>query len=90
MNNKIHGEYNAIKPRTIKPIFIRAIEYLGQLQIDVRGSETIPDYFKSQIDQSRNSKEIGRKIQQTYKNLHERLQKRRKSRVRGDNTRLKV
>jgi hypothetical protein len=26
MNNKIHDEY-PIKPRTIKPIFIRAIEY---------------------------------------------------------------
>jgi hypothetical protein len=46
MKNKIHGEY-ATNPRTIKPIFIRAIEYLGQLQIDVRGSEKIPDYFKS-------------------------------------------
>jgi hypothetical protein len=33
MNIKIHDEY-ATKPRTIKSIFIRAIEYLGQLQID--------------------------------------------------------
>jgi hypothetical protein len=34
MNNKKHDEY-ATKPRTIKPIFIiRAIEYLGQLQIE--------------------------------------------------------
>jgi hypothetical protein len=35
MNNKIHDEY-ATKPKTIKPIFIRAIEYLGQLQIESR------------------------------------------------------
>jgi CTP synthase (UTP-ammonia lyase) len=35
MNNKIHDEY-ATKPRAVKPIFIRAIEYLGQLQMDVR------------------------------------------------------
>jgi CTP synthase (UTP-ammonia lyase) len=41
INNKIHDEY-ATKPRTIKPIFIRAIEYLGQLQIDVRRIETTP------------------------------------------------
>jgi hypothetical protein len=40
-NNKIHEEY-ATKPRTIKPIFIRAIEYLGQLQIDERRIETTP------------------------------------------------
>jgi CTP synthase (UTP-ammonia lyase) len=34
INNKIHDEY-ATKPRTTKPIFIRAIE----LQIDVRRIE---------------------------------------------------
>jgi hypothetical protein len=45
MNNKIHDEY-ATKPRTIKPIFIRAIEYLGQLQIDVRRIETTPYYLR--------------------------------------------
>jgi hypothetical protein len=44
----------------IKPIFIRAIEYLGQLQIDVRRIETTPTYLRTpwmksryeQIDQS--------------------------------------
>jgi hypothetical protein len=59
MNNKIHDEY-ATKPRTIKPIFIRAIEHLGQLQIDVRRIETKPYYLRppwrknryEQIDQS--------------------------------------
>jgi hypothetical protein len=54
MNNKIHNEY------AIKPIFIRAIEYLGQLQINVRRIETKPYYLRlpwrknryEQIDQS--------------------------------------
>jgi hypothetical protein len=46
MNNKIHDEY-ATKPKTIKPIFIRAIEILGQLQIDVRRPETTPSYLRS-------------------------------------------
>jgi hypothetical protein len=45
MNNKIHDEY-ATKPRTIKPIFIRKIEYLGRLQIDVRRIETTPYYLR--------------------------------------------
>jgi hypothetical protein len=45
MNNKIHDEY-ATKPRTIKPIFIRATEYLDQLQIDVKRVETIPYYLR--------------------------------------------
>jgi hypothetical protein len=45
MNNKIHDEY-ATKPRTIKSIFIRAIEYLGKLQIDVRRIETTPYYLR--------------------------------------------
>jgi hypothetical protein len=59
MNNKIHDEY-ATNPRTIKPLFIGAIEYLGQLQIDVRRIETTPFYLRppwrknryEQIDQS--------------------------------------
>jgi hypothetical protein len=46
MNNKIHDKY-ATKPRTIKPIFIIAIEYLGQLQIDVRRIETTPYYLRT-------------------------------------------
>jgi hypothetical protein len=58
-NNKIHEKY-ATKPRKIKPIFIRAIKYLGQLQIDVRRNETSPYYLRppwrknryEQIDQS--------------------------------------
>jgi hypothetical protein len=111
MNNKIHDEY-ATKPRAIKPIFIRAIEYLGQRQIDVRRIETKPyylnhpggktdtnkptnSYVQSQKDQEhqitrRNSKDTGRKIQRTYKNLHGRLQNRQKSWVRDDNTRPKA
>jgi hypothetical protein len=55
MNNKIHDEY------ATKPIFIRAIEYLGQLQIDVRRIKTTPYHLRpptplekryEQIDQS--------------------------------------
>jgi hypothetical protein len=46
MNNKIHDEY-ATKPRTIKSIFSRAIEYLGQLQINVRRIETTPYYLRT-------------------------------------------
>jgi hypothetical protein len=45
MNNKIHDEY-ATKPRTTNPIFIRAIEYLSQLQIDERRIETTPYYLR--------------------------------------------
>jgi hypothetical protein len=45
MNNKIHNEY------AIKPIFIRAIEYLGQLQIDVRRIETKPYIFKTTVEE---------------------------------------
>jgi hypothetical protein len=59
MNNKIQDKYGT-KPRLIKPIFIRAIEDLGQLQIDVGRIETTPYYLISpwsknryeQIDQS--------------------------------------
>jgi hypothetical protein len=50
MNNKIHGEY-ATKPRAIKPIFIRAIEYLGQRQIDVRRIETLPNYIRPTVEE---------------------------------------
>jgi translation elongation factor EF-1alpha len=53
MNNEIHDEY-ATKPRTIKPIFIRTKENLGQLQIDVRRMRR-PSWRKNryeQIDQS--------------------------------------
>jgi hypothetical protein len=51
MNNKIHDKY-ATKPRTIKPIFIRAIKYFGQLQINVRRIDTTPFYnTQSQRDQ---------------------------------------
>jgi hypothetical protein len=51
MNNKILDKY-ASKARTIKPLFIRAIEYLGQLQIDVRRIETTPilDYRGGRTD----------------------------------------
>jgi hypothetical protein len=45
MNNKVHDEY-AIKPRTIKLIFIRAIEYLGQLQRDVKRIEATSYYLR--------------------------------------------
>jgi hypothetical protein len=45
MSNKIHDEY-ATKPRKIKPIFIRAIEYLGQLHINVRRIETSSYYLR--------------------------------------------
>jgi hypothetical protein len=105
MNNKIHDEY-ATKPRTIKPIFTRAIEYLGQLQIEVRKIETKPYYLRppwrknryEQIDQfirampkgssstrfrAKTAKILEKKIQRTYKNLHGRVQKIRKSWVRG-------
>jgi hypothetical protein len=43
MNNKIHDEY-ATKPKTNK--FIRAIEYLSQLKINVRRIETTPKRIK--------------------------------------------
>jgi hypothetical protein len=43
MNNKIHDAY-ATKPKTIKPIFIRATENLGQLQINVKSIKTTPYY----------------------------------------------
>jgi hypothetical protein len=85
MNNEIHDKY-ATTPRTIKPIFIRALEDLGQLQIDERKIEITPYYFRPphylkgikqhQIPR-RNSKNTGRKIQRTYKNLYGSLQKRR-------------
>jgi hypothetical protein len=45
MNYNIHDEY-ATKSRTIKPIFIRYSEYLGQLQMDVRRIETTPYYLR--------------------------------------------
>jgi hypothetical protein len=48
MNNKIHDKY-ATKPRTIKPIFIRTIEYLGQLQLDVKINETTLCYLNPPI-----------------------------------------
>jgi hypothetical protein len=100
MNNKIHDEY-ATKPRTIKPIFTRANEYFGQLQIEVRKIETTPYYLRppwrknryEQIDQSiRQRDHVAPKCQRdhvapekykTCKNLHGRVQKIRKSWVRG-------
>jgi hypothetical protein len=45
MDSKIHDKYST-KPRKIKPIFIRAIIYLGQQQIDVRRIETTPYYLR--------------------------------------------
>jgi hypothetical protein len=99
LSNKIHDEY-ATKPRTIKPI-IRANEFLGKLQIDLRRIETTPYYLRTDTNKSINpyaqsqrdrinNKDTERKIQRTHKNLHGRFQKRRKSWVRGDNTRPKV
>jgi hypothetical protein len=88
INNKIHDEY------AITSNFITGIEYLGELQIDVRKSKQKinQSFAQSQRDQvasdsGRNSKNTGRKIHRTYKNLHGRLQKGRKGWVRGDNTR---
>jgi hypothetical protein len=82
MNNKIHDEY-ATKPRTI----IRAIEYLGQLQIDVRRIETTSYYLRPSRGRKTDKAPKGsrsirfraeiakilRKIQRTYKTLHGRL-----------------
>jgi hypothetical protein len=45
----------ATKPRTIKPIFIRAIENLGQLQINLRKFETTPYYLRPQWRKNRNA-----------------------------------
>jgi hypothetical protein len=75
MNNKIHAEY-ATKPRTIKPIFIRAIENLGQLQTDVRRIETTPYYIGLPwIDQSFMRKVASDLRRSTAKILEEKFNK---------------
>jgi hypothetical protein len=97
---KIHDKY-ATKPRTIKPIFIRAIGILGSTTDRREANRINILLFKTTVIRTNRpilirflirfhadtAKDIGRIIQRTYER---RIQKRRKNLVRGDNTRPKA
>jgi hypothetical protein len=102
MNNKIQDEYEA-KPRKIKPIFIRSIENLSQLQIDVRRLPWRRNQY-DQIDQSlcaipkrsssirfrtKTAKILEEKYNEQIK-IYKDASKKTKRWVHGDNTRPKV
>jgi hypothetical protein len=41
-----HVSDNAMKPRSPKPFFIRAVEFLRQMHIDGRKVDKTPDYIR--------------------------------------------
>jgi undecaprenyl pyrophosphate synthase len=63
MNNKIHHDEYATKQRTIKPIFIRAIEYLGHNRFHAETAKILEEKYNEHIkiytDGSKNYEKIG-------------------------------
>jgi hypothetical protein len=54
--NPIELDECALQPAASKPLFVRAMEYFGKLQIDTRKIERLPQYFRPQrtnIDHNR-------------------------------------